>query len=324
MRRKSGYWFGLGLLLSSLFLTALPARAQTELDITSGWWVPILPDYRAGSLVDGGNVLESNIFHDDQTSIGRSFGLKGFYAFENAPCHMLEGDLNFAFTGNTGATTTFADPGPTSSVWYATLDGLDFISTGSGENAVFSLDSDTIFYSGYLGYRKRVCTSKGPLDIGAGFSYFAFEQDFVMNSNFNNELLGQYVEGLDTDFFGAEVRSTYTSPNYKIPLLFDCNVGFFGMNSNYEGRSGILDASTGAPLYQASESAELNDFAFTLDVGVRGEKTFCDVLYRPGIAMKYISAMPQIEHPQSVVSSGPVELSKDRAFILQSTLEIML
>ncbi|MEC8557614.1 MAG: hypothetical protein VXZ82_21645 [Planctomycetota bacterium] len=41
------------------------------------------------------------------------------------------------------------------------------------------------------------------LDLGFGFSHFAFEQDRTLDAAFRNDPSGQYIKGLASDFFGG-------------------------------------------------------------------------------------------------------------------------
>ena len=144
--------FRTGLVLSlfvCLSIPSNPALAEFELDFDAGFWIPFLPDYTAGSIVQGGVAQQRDLFRDDQTDLGAQLGVSGFYRMPGAE-RRLEYDLELAGIGSMGSSATFADPTP-GAVWFASLDGIGFIATAAGQNATFSLNSDVLYNSQYVG-----------------------------------------------------------------------------------------------------------------------------------------------------------------------------
>ena len=60
------------------------AFAELEVDFDAGFWIPFLPDYTAGSIVQGGVAQQTDLFRDDQTDLGTQLGLSGFYRMPGA------------------------------------------------------------------------------------------------------------------------------------------------------------------------------------------------------------------------------------------------
>ena len=104
-----------------------------------------------------------------------------------------------------------------------------------------SLDSDVAHYSDFVGLRDRFDLSAwglGLFDVGLGFSHLGFQQDFNFWAEpLNGGLSGQYVEELNTDYYGADVRSTFHRCLAGYHVMLDLNVGIYDMTADYAGRS---------------------------------------------------------------------------------------
>ena len=320
LNRIHAVWLAVLLVCPTFF--AEQAFAQTEFNFEAGTFIPVLPDYRAGSIVGPGFVpVQTNIFEDNQSDIGPQLGLNGFYQLGRN--RRLAFDLDLAWINSMGSTETFADPGPTQSVWFPTLNGTFFLSTPDGGNATFSLDSDVLHYAEYIGIQQRMQTRFGGLDLGLGFSHFAFEQDHTLDASFSTGTSGQYIEGLDSDFFGGELRGTLHRRFRSHPMLIDFGIGLFGMDADYSGNSLIRNAA-GTIVAQESATSQVDDFAVTLDIGLRTEKVVRGICVRPNVHLRYISSMPEIHHPQTIVSGPPVFLDTTDALVVTTGLEIRL
>lgn len=301
------------------------AVAEYEIDVDAGLWIPFLPDYTAGSIVQGGVVQQPDLFRDDQTDLGTKLGLSGFYRLPDAE-RRLEYDFGLAGIGSMGSTATFADPNP-GSVWFASLDGIGRIQTAAGENATFSFDSDVLFNSQYVGIgNTRYVHGDGsrPIDIGIGFSHLEFEQEFVMNARINTGDNGQYLEDLDTNFLGGEIRTSMARRLNGRDWIFDFNVGLFNMDAEYVGQSYLRNIG-GAVLDFDRITDQLDEFAVTVDAAVRLDTKIYGVAVRPGVTFKYISDMPFINHPMTEVPiSDPAFISTESGYFLGINVEMFL
>ena len=318
-----------GLLLSVLILCSTvcsQAAAEYELDLKSGMWLPFLPDYTAGSIVSGGVAQQRDLFRDDQTDVGAEVGLSGFFR-PSPDSRRLDFDLGIAGIESMGSTATFADPGIGQSVWFASLDGNGFINSNNGGGATFDLDSEVFFQRQYVGLGDTFLIYGDPnreIDLGIGFSHLGFEQEFALNVEFVNGLNGQYLEDLDTTYLGGEMRSSMIRRIHNHDLLFEFGVGLFGMESEYRGVS-VARGGGGAILDQDLVLDEIDEFAVTVDMGVRVDTEVAGVGVRPGITLKYISDMPVINHPMTEVpGSDPVFLSTKSGYFLGISLEVFL
>ncbi len=318
----------ISILLSAAFLCALcnPVSAEIEVDLDTGLWIPFLPDYTAGSIVSGGVAQQRDLFRDDQTDVGIEAGLSGF--FRHSPdSHRVDFDFGLAGIDSMGSTGTFADPGATQSVWFASLDGNGFINTNDGNNATFALDSDVFHNRQYIGLGDTWLIMGDPhreIDMALGFSHLGFEQDFVLDARFDSGRSGQYVEALDSDYLGGEIRSSMIRRVKQRDLLFEFGVGLFNMNARYQGQSTLRTA--GNVLFDTDSAVdEIDEFAVTVDAGLRLDTQVAGVGVRPGITFKYISDMPVINHPMTEVpNSDPVFLSTKNGYFLGLNVEIFL
>lgn len=318
-----------GLVLSVIFvlfpaLESHPVLAEYEVDFDAGLWIPFLPDYTAGSIVQGGVAQQRDLFRDDQTDVGVQGGLSGYVRLPKSGCR-LDWDLGIAGIEGMGSTGTFADPNP-GTVWLASLDGNGFIATAAGENANFSLDSDVFFNRQYLGLGDTWLIGgdrSRPIDLSIGFSHLGFEQNHNLNVAFDLGENGQYLEDLDTNYLGGEIRGSVNRQLNKHDVICEFGVGFFNMNSDYRGTS-ILN--TGAAVFDTDTAVdEIDEFAVTIDLAVRLDTELCGVGVRPGVTFKYISDMPVINHPMTEVPlSDPVNLSTDSAYFLGVNVEVFL
>lgn len=123
--------------LAAIILSGLICRhgaAETRLDFDTGMWIPFLPDYTAGSIVESffpNNVVQPDLFRDDQTDLGAQIGASALLDIGDNGW-MIELDVDLAGIGSMGSSQTFADPGAGQSVWLASLDGIGFVSTPDG------------------------------------------------------------------------------------------------------------------------------------------------------------------------------------------------
>ena len=167
------------------------ADAQLDISASVGAWVPFLPDYNAGSIVNEGvaNVVRSNVFNDSQTDVGMQYGLHSLYHFAGTRT-MFESEWTFARIDGMAGSDRIGDPDPLpaagggQTVWLASLDGLAQRSTADGGLARFALDSDVTHYSRFVGLRDRFDMNwigLGDMTIGCGFSYMRFEQNMNLD-----------------------------------------------------------------------------------------------------------------------------------------------
>ncbi len=328
MRKTFSHLLVLAVVLAVSVTTGRNASAQSEIDVYGGLWLPFLPDYNAGSIVTngGGSVLVPNVFNDDQIDAGGQIGLRGLHRFLPTRT-MVEFDVNIAGVDSMGSSSTIADPNAASTVWLSNLQGNAFLATPDGTSATFSLDSDVLHYSEFIGLRDRFDLRDwglGLFDIGCGFSHLGFEQDFVLDvAPINGGLSGQYVEELDTHYVGGDIRSTFNQCWNGRWVRFDLNLGIYDMDGQYDGTSYFRNA-VGTVFDSARVIDELKKTAFTVDVGLRVDTNVRGVLVRPGIHLKYLSDMVSINHPQTNVAAIPATLSTKEAYILGLNVEIML
>lgn len=309
------------LTLSLCFCALTPSSsiAQNQLSIEAGTWLPILPDYRAASIVQSGafNPVQTNIFNDDQTAFGPAFGLNGLFSVGSRNAVVM--DLDLAWVNDVGASTSVSDPGTTQSVWLASLNGTNFLNSLNGGNARFTLDSDLLHYSEFIGIRHYFSDRNFSLDVG--FSHQAFEQDYLFDAVFNSGLNGQYQEQLNTDFFGGEIRGHFCREIHCQPVQLDLGIGLFGRDTDYDGTS-VFRTAGGAIFDQGSLALSEQDFAVMLHAGIRGQREIRNIMLRPTLGIKYISSMPTINHPQTVIPVEPATLGSEEALILNSMVEI--
>ena len=315
------------LAVGMISLGQTPVSAQSEFDLYGGFWIPFLPDYKAASIVSngGGTVLRPNLVNDTISDVGGQIGLRGLYHF--APTRtMLEFDVNVAGIDRMGSRESFADPGPTSTIWMANLTGNAFLATGDGDTATFTRDSDVLNHSQYIGLRDRfdLCPyGIGLLDIGFGFSHMAYDQDHDFLGEFSSDLSGQYLEDVDNDYYGVDIRSTITRAMGGRPVKLDFNFGTYDLDGSYDGTSVFRNAG-GTVINTARVVDSLSKTAYTVDLAMRVDAQWGRVLVRPGISVKYISDMVSINHPQTTAAAIPASIGTDDAFVLGVNLELML
>ena len=317
----------LGLLVSASLVLNTAAHtvcAEYEVNLDAGMWIPFLPDYTAGSFVQGGVAQQTDLFVDDQTDLGTQIGMSGFYRRPGASARMVF-DLELAGIGEMNSSGTFADPTP-GSVWFASLDGNSFLATSAGENATFTLDSSVLYNRQYVGLADVHWLggdSRRAVDLGFGFSHLGFDQEFTMNAQFETSGLGQYLEDLDTNYLGGEVRGSINRRHNGRDWILDFGVGFFNMNADYQGQS-VLRGGGGAIFDQDIVTDEIDEFAVTVDLALRLDGEVNGMTVRPGINFKYISDMPFINHPMTEVPlSDPVFLSTESGYFLGINVEIL-
>ena len=101
------------IVVAGFMVTSQHVHAQSQLTGSAELWIPILPDYRAGSIVPegGGNPLQENIFSSAQDGVGIKWGMHGFYHFRGYRT-MFESELSYASVDDIRSSATFADPNP--------------------------------------------------------------------------------------------------------------------------------------------------------------------------------------------------------------------
>ena len=309
------------------FLTSTnKAAAQTRVDFEAGTWVPFLPDYTAGSIVNSGfpSVVQADLFRDDQIDAGAQLGLNGRHHFGQSG-KFVAVDLDIAGIGSMGSSGTFADPGPTQTVWLASLDGAGVIATPNGESASFSLDSNVLHYSEYIGIHDTFRLRRlGNLELGLGFGHMGFDQNFDLDAQLSNGASGRYVEQLNTTYLGGEIRGRLQKNMGDYSILLDIGLGLYNMDADYTGNS-ELRASGGGIFDTDQVLLGIDETAMTLDLGLKVDTQFRGVVVRPGIHFKYISDMPVINHPMTeFIPAEPVELDSDPGYFLGVNLEILM
>ncbi|MEM8944797.1 MAG: hypothetical protein AAGD11_06400 [Planctomycetota bacterium] len=320
----------LGIILVGSVLAGSSARSvygDYDIDFDAGLWIPFLPDYTAGSIVQGSVAQQTDLFQDDQTELGAQVGLSGFVNRPGADTR-IEYDFDLAGVGDMGSSATYADPTP-GSVWFASLDGSGgpaVLATAAGETATFTLDSSVFYNSQYVGLASTHFfhgQSRQPIELGLGFRHLGFDQEFALDAQFLNES-GQYLEDLDTNYLGGEVRGSIQRVHHGRKWVFDFGVGFFNMNSEYYGQSYIRN-TVGTVLDNDVVVDEIDEFAVTLDLALRLDTEVHGMSVRPGITFQYISDMPFIEHPMTEVpNSVPAFISTDSGYFLGINVELAM
>ncbi len=301
--------------------------AQSEFNVYTGLWAPILPDYGAGSIVTPGGVsiIQQNVLTDQQTKAAVQGGIRGFYQHNCFPTR-LEYDFGIAGVDGISSDVTVNDNDPAATVWMANLAGNAFLSTADGEAATFSLRSDVMFNNQYIGLREKLdlCSwGLGQVDVGLGFSHLGFEQDHQFTGSFTSGFTGQYLEDVDTDYYGAQVRSTVTKCVYGCPVNFDLNLGIYSMEGKYDGISRFRNAG-GAVVDSVRVTDKVTKAAGLLGLGMSFEHRVCGALFRPGISFNYISDMVSINHPQTIVGAPRTTISTNGGYFIGWKTEIIL
>ncbi|MEC8557615.1 MAG: hypothetical protein VXZ82_21650 [Planctomycetota bacterium] len=82
--------------------------------------------------------------------------------------------------------------------------------------------------------------------------------------------------------------------------------------------------TAGTIVTQKSTSSQIDDFAGTLDIGLRTEKVIRCVCVRPNLHLRYISSIPEIHRSQTITSGPPVFLDTTDALMVTTGFEIRL
>lgn len=296
-------------------------HAETEIFAGGGSWIPFLPDYEAGSIVNGGSVLERGLLTDNQSDLGAQFGINGLHRIGNSS-RQLEFDLGVAFVGDMTSNITVDDPGAGGSVWFASLDGSGVIASADSENAVLSLDSDVLHFNEYVGIRDRFqCPILGPVELGVGFAHLSFDQNFDFNAVYSDGDTGRYLEDLTTNYFGGELRGRIARRMRSQNVWLDFGLGLFTMDADYQGVSEIRGTTTD----DDSVNLNIEETAMTFDLAVMSECELWGCTMRRGMSLKYLSDMPFIDHPMTEVAPPePVRLGSRNSFFVGFTLEVLL
>lgn len=302
-------------------------HAQSEVGVYGGLWIPILPDYRAASLVTpgGGTVLVPNLFQDEQEDAGGQIGIRGLHRFVPTRT-MLEFDLNIAGVEEMGSRASFTDGGAGETIWLANLAGTNAFATADGQSVALNLDSDVLHHSQYIGLRDRFDLCKygmGVVDLGCGFSHMAFIQNHTLGAVLSNGFTGEYDEDVDNEYYGIDIRSSFHRRLGRRNARFDLNFGIYDFDGDYDGVSRFRDAA-GTLLDSSRVVDSISETAFTVDLGIRLESSFGRMLLRPGVSFKYISDMVSINHPQTTTASEPVSLTTGDAYLIGLNVELLL
>lgn len=314
-------------ILLQSFISPNRAAAQAEWTVSGGGWIPFLPEYEAVSVVGPGGVpvLRENVFSDDMVDLGGQLRLRGLYHFTGTRT-ILEAHASIAGLATESGSQSLAD-GIGSSVWMASLDGTDALSTPDTTSMSFGLDSDVFFNEQYIGLRDRFDLTDwgiGELTIGCGFHHMRFDQDFQFDAFVTDGSSGVYREELDSSFIGGQIVSTLSRRIFGHKVMLDTNVGFYDMNYDYDGRSRLFDATS---VLRHSDRIRLDgtEGVTSLDLALRTDMVFSGVLLRPMVGMRYISDMPSIIHPQTNEAPAvPVSLTTESSYFLNFGLEILL
>ena len=165
--------------------------------------------------------------------------------------------------------------------------------------------------------------SNRPIDLGIGFSHLEFEQEFALNATFAT-LTGQYLEDLDTNYLGGEIRGSLARQHRGRDWILDFGVGLFNMNADYVGQSFIRNLG-GTVLDNDVIRDEIDELAVTVDLALRLDTEVRGVGVRPGVSFKYISDMPVINHPMTEVPlSDPAFISTQSGYFLGVNVELFV
>lgn len=327
MRQKSipVIWTFAAVIVVSLCVTR-EASAQLEMKADLGVWAPFLPSYKAGSIVNGGTPVQRNIFRDNQADVGMQAGIHSFYRLSD-DLPLIESETMFAGINQMGSSQSTTAPAG-DSVWLASLNGVTSLSSGAGGSADFGVDSEVFHWNKYLGLRENFAlggSGQNPISLGAGLSMMQFQQNHQLDALFSTGTSGQYLEDVDTDYIGGEIRATISRSLHGHCVKLDLAFGVYDMNADYEGTSVFRNAG-GVVTDTGSVTTNLNEVATTFDVGLRMDSTIRGVLVQPSINFKYISDMVAIDHPQTenAVFNNPVSIRTDDAIVLSAELSILL
>ena len=295
--------------------------AETEIYAGGGSWIPFMPDYEAGSIVNGGSVLERGLLTDNQSDLGVQFGLNGLHRIGNSS-KKLEFDVGIGFIGEMTSSVNVDDPGAGGSVWFASLDGSGVINSADSESATLSLVSDVLHFNEYVGIRDSYyCPILGPVELGVGFAHMSFDQNFDFNALYSDGDRGRYLENLTTNYFGGELRGRVARRMRSHNVWLDVGLGLFNMDADYQGISEIRGSSSDDDLLNSS----LEETAMTFDLAVMSECEIWGCTVRRGMSLKYLSDMPLIDHPMTEeVPAVPVSLRSRNSFFVGFNMEVLL
>jgi hypothetical protein len=282
----------------ALLLTASPIlHAQGSYEVTTGFWIPILPSYEQASASD--QTRDERL--SDPVALGGQIGFQGLYHFQPTRT-MLEFDLNIAYA--------------------------DGVTSGSISQlgTTETVDGDIFHHSQYIGLRDRFDLTGwrlGILDIGCGFSHLRYDQNLTSRTSPASFMLD---ESINNDYLGGEVRSSITQMIHNCPVTLDFNVGIFDLDGrtqsslayDYGAGTGILPVGVASPNFDTT--------AFTIDLGMRWQTSFCGLTTTPSISFKYISDMVTITHPDQLTTSGYTNIGarSEEAYFVSLNLEFLL
>jgi hypothetical protein len=133
-------------------------------------------------------------------------------------------------------------------------------------------------------------------------------------------------ESINNDYLGGEVRSSITQMIHNCPVTLDFNVGIFDLDGrtqsslayDYGAGTGILPVGVASPNFDTT--------AFTIDLGMRWQTSFCGLTTTPSISFKYISDMVTITHPDQLTTSGYTNIGarSEEAYFVSLNLEFLL
>lgn len=301
------------------------ATADLQISVDTGIWAPFLPDYDANSIVvnGGGTVLTPNLFNDDQADVGPTLGVKALYRLDKTNT-WIEATAQFSNIESMGSNATVNDPGGTSTLWMASLDGTNVLNSPNGESFSMSLDSDVFYHTEYLGLRRKIRrNSNHVLSFGAGARFMRFDQDFNFTTAVSDGSRGQFVEGLTTDFIGGQVIAGCDSYFGQRRIMIDLGLGVYDMRAKYNGQTQLFN--TGNTLFHNDNVTDtIHRAAVSFDVTVKTEWKFYYSTIRPGFQYTYISDMAHINHPQTISApSVPASLSIKPTNMLRGTIEFI-
>ncbi|MDB4807568.1 hypothetical protein OAH22_01800 [bacterium] len=281
-----------------LLLAASPTlHAQGRYEVTTGFWIPILPSYELADALD--QTRDQRL--SEPAALGGQIGFQGIYHFQPTRT-MLEFDLNFAYADG------------------VTSDSTSKLATTE------TVDGDIFHHSQYIGLRDQFDLTGwrlGILDIGCGLSHLRYDQNLTTRTNPASFMVD---ESIDNDYLGGEIRSSITQMIHNRPITLDFNVGIFDLDGrtqsslafDYGSATGILPIGVASPSFDTT--------AFTIDLGVRWQTSICGLTTTPSVSFKYISDMATITHSEILSTSGytNVGVRSEEAYFLSLNLEFLL
>lgn len=302
------------------------ARAQTEFTFTTGPWAAFLPKYEAISSVDNGFSPQStNLFRDSQDGVGFFVGVGGLHHFMPTRT-ILESNFVYARADSISSMAFFNDPGPAQSIWFAGPAGGAFVATPDGGNMRVSLDSDVQYTSRYLGLRDQFAFLQrfglGMLTIGAGASNLQLRQDFLLDGRVSNGVSAKLQEDLDSTYWGGEARATLTKYVGNVRSMLDMRFGVYDLDVEYGGTF-IARNAGGAVTANERVLSGIGDVATTFDLGIRFDTIVKGIWIRPSLSAKYVSDLPAMNHPQTIVGGPRVAISTEKGVLLRAGIELV-